>query len=63
MDPQNIGLIDAEASSDYLSIVIQPMGDKDTYLVMNVYDLQIMDDKLRLLNYLEKLRDKHARIL
>jgi len=36
----------------YLSVVIQPMGDKDIYLVMNVYGPQRMDGKLKLLDSL-----------
>ena len=59
-NPQKIELIDAEASRDYLFVVIQPVGDKDTYLVTHVYVPQRMDDKLRLLNSLENLRDRHA---
>jgi len=61
-NPQKIGIIDAEASRDYLSAVIQPVGDKETYLVTNVYGPQRMDDKLRFLNPLENLRDRYARI-
>lgn len=61
-NPQNIDLIDAEASRDYLSIVIQPVADKETYLVTNVYGPQRMDDKLRLLNSLKSLRDRHVGI-
>jgi len=61
-NPQKIGLIDAEASRDYLFVVIQPMGEKDTYLVTNVYDPQRMDNKIKLLNSLEKIRDKHVGI-
>ena len=36
-NPHKIGIIDAEASRNYLSIVKQPVGDRDTYLVTNVY--------------------------
>jgi len=36
-NPQNIDLIDAEASRDYLSAIFQPVGVKETYLVTNVY--------------------------
>ena len=35
-NPQKIGILDAEASRNYLSVVIQPVGDRDTYLVTNV---------------------------
>ena len=36
-NPQKIGIIDVEESRNYLSVVIQPVGDRDTYLVTNVY--------------------------
>eukprot|EP00253_Pinus_taeda_P007867 PITA_07867 len=36
------------------------MGDKDTYLVTNVYGPQRMDDKLRFLDSLMELRDRHV---
>lgn len=61
-NPQKIGIIDVEASRDYLSVVMQPMGDKETYLVTNVYGPQKMDDKLWFLNYLEDLKDRYAGI-
>jgi len=61
-NPQKIEIIDAEASRNYLSVVIQPMGDRDTYLVTNVYGPQRMDDKLRFLDSLMDLRDRHAGI-
>ena len=61
-NPQNIGIIDAEASRNYLSVIIQPMGDRDTYLVTNVYGPQRMDDKLRFLDSLMDLRDRYAGI-
>lgn len=57
--PEN-GIIDVEASRDYLSVVIQVVGVKETYLLTNVYGPQRMDEKLRFLNSLEDLRDRHA---
>ena len=59
-NPQKIGIIDAEASRNYLSVVIQPVGDRETYLVMNVDIPQRMDDKLRFLDSLMELRDRHV---
>jgi len=59
-NPQKIGIIDAEASKDYSSVVIQPVGDKETYLLTNVYGPQRMDEKLKFLNSLEDLRDRHV---
>jgi len=61
-NPQKIDLIDAEASRDYLSAVLQPVGVKETYLVTNVYGPQRMEAKLRLLNSLKTLRNRHAGI-
>ena len=36
-NPQKIGIIDAEASRNYLSVVIQPLGNREIYLITNVY--------------------------
>ena len=41
-------------------MVIQPVGDRDTYLVTNVYGPQRLDDKLRFLDSLIGLRDRHV---
>eukprot|EP00253_Pinus_taeda_P015016 PITA_15016 len=59
-NPQKLGIIDAEASRNYLSVVIQPVGDRETYLVTNVYGPHRMDDKLRFLDSLVELRDRHV---
>ena len=61
-NPQKIDMIDVEASRDYLSVVIQPVGDKEMYLVTNVYGPQRMEGKLLFLNSLQKLRERHAKI-
>jgi len=57
-NPQNIGIIDDEASMNYLLVVIQLVGDRKTYLVTNVYGPQRMDDKIRFLDSLVDLRDR-----
>lgn len=36
-NPQRIGIVDVEASRNYLSVVIQPLGEREIYLVTNVY--------------------------
>ena len=36
-NPQKISIIDAEASRNYLSVVIQPVGVSETFLVTNIY--------------------------
>eukprot|EP00253_Pinus_taeda_P005056 PITA_05056 len=59
-NPLKIGIIDAEASRNYLSVVIQPVGDMDTYLVTNVYGPQRMDEKLRFLDSLMDLRERYV---
>jgi len=61
-NPQKIGIVDAKASRNYLSMVIQPIGDRDTYLVTNVYGPQRMGDKLRFLYSLVDLKDRHVGI-
>ena len=61
-NPQKIDIINVEASMDYLSVVMQPVGDKDIYLVTNVYGPQRMDGKLKLLDSLKDLRERYARI-
>jgi len=43
-------------------VVIQPVGDRETYLVMNVYGSHRMDDKLRFLDSLVDLREIHVGI-
>jgi len=61
-NPTKIGILDAEASRNYLSVVIQLVGDRDTYLVTNIYGPQRIYDKLRFLDSLEDLRDRHVEI-
>lgn len=55
--PQKLGILDAKASRNYLSMVIQPLGDKEVYLITNVYGPPKLEDKLRLLSSLEELRE------
>jgi len=45
-DPQKFGVIDAEASRHRLSLIFQLVGDKQCYIITNVYGLQPMEDKL-----------------
>lgn len=49
-----------EGTRNYLSVIMQPVGDRDTYLVMNVYVHQRLDDKIRSIDSLVDLRTKHA---
>jgi len=39
-DPQKFGILDAKASRNYLSLVCQPLGDKEIYMITNVYGPQ-----------------------
>ena len=61
-NPQKLGILDAEASNNYLSVVIQPLGDKEVYLLTNVYGPQKSNNKLRLLTSLEDLKARHPGI-
>ena len=58
-DPQKFGILDAEASRNYLSLVCQPLGDKEIYMITNVYGPQKQANKLKLLISLEDLRARH----
>jgi len=59
---KKIDILDAEASRNYLPIVIQPVGDRDTFLVTNVCGPQRTDDKFRFLDSLKDLRDRNSEI-
>ena len=59
---QKLGILDAEASRNYLTMVVQPLGHKEVYLITNVYGPQKPDNKPRLLTSLEDLRDRHSGI-
>ena len=59
-NPQRIGIVDVEESRNYLSVIIQPVGEREAYLVTNVYDPRRLDDKLRFLDSPIELRDRHA---
>jgi len=59
-NPLKFGITDAKASRNYLSVVIQPVGDRNTYLVMNVYGPQRLDEKIKFLDSLVDLRIRYA---
>lgn len=59
-NPQRIYIMDAEASTNYLSVVIQPIGVSETFLVTNVYGPQHLEDKLKLLEALSDLRSRQT---
>jgi len=61
-NPHKLGILDAKAFRNYLSVVIQPLGDKEVYLIINFHGPQKPEDKLRLLTSLEDLRDRNAGI-
>ena len=58
-DPQKLGIVNAEESRNYLSLVIQPLGDRETYMITNVYGPQKLEDKLKLLTSPEELRERY----
>jgi len=58
-DPQKFGVIDAEASRHHLSLIFQPVGDRQCYMITNVYGPQPMEDKLRLLTTLEDMKRRY----
>ena len=58
-DPQKFGILDVEASKNYLSVVCQAVGDKEIYMITNVYGPQKQADKPKLLTSLEELRARH----
>lgn len=57
-NPQKISIIDAEASRNYLSVVVQLVGVLETFMVTNVYGPQKLDDKLKLIDSLKYLRNR-----
>jgi len=59
-NPQNFGILDAEASKHHLSLIIQPVGDKECYMITNVYGPQPLEDKLWLLTSLEKMKKRYT---
>lgn len=61
-DSQKFGILDAEASKNYLSVVCQPVGDKEIYMITNVYGPQKQADKLKLLISVEDQRTRHPNI-
>jgi len=52
-------ILDAKASRNYLSRICQPVGDKEIYMITNVYGPQKQADKLKLLTSLEELRARY----
>lgn len=61
-DPQKLGILNGEASKNYLSMVCSLIGDKESYMLSNVYGLQRQADKLKLLTSLERLIARYPNI-
>lgn len=57
-NPQRLSILDVDASRNYLSVVIQPDGVSETFLVKNVYGPQKLEDKFKLLEALSDLRSR-----
>ena len=45
-DPQKLRILDVEAYRNYLSLLIQPLGDKEIYMITNVYGPQKLEENL-----------------
>lgn len=58
-NPHKFGILDAKASKNYLSVVIQPFSDKEIYMIINVYGPKKPKENIRLLTSLEELRERH----
>lgn len=58
-DPQKFGVINAEASKQHLSLILQLVGDRQCYMITNVYGPQPMEDKLRLLTTLVDMKKRY----
>lgn len=61
-DPQKLGILDVETSKNYPSLVCQPIGDKETYMITSVYVPQQHVEKLKLINSFEGLRSHYPNI-
>ena len=59
LDPLKFGMLDVEASRHHLCLIIQPVGDKQCYMITNVYGTQRMEDKLQLLTTLEDMKKRY----
>lgn len=58
-DPHKFGMLDVEASRNYLSLICQTVGDKKIYIITNVYGSQNKADKLKILTSLDDLRARN----
>lgn len=58
-NPKKIIIVDAEATRNYLSVIIQPMGMSKTFLDTNVYGPKRIDEKLSFMNSLVDLKSRH----
>ena len=61
-NPKKLGILVAEASRNNSSVVIQPLVDKDIYLITNFYGPQKLEDKFKLLTSLGDIRERHMGI-
>ena len=57
-NPQRISIMYAEASINYLSVVIQPVEVLETFLATNVYGPEKLKDKLKLFEAHSDLRSR-----
>lgn len=58
-NPHSIHLISAEANRSYISLEVQIIGEAITFICTNVYSPPKLEDKLKLLNSLSELHQRH----
>jgi len=58
-DPQKFGMLDTEASRHHLSLISQLVGDRQCYMITNVYHPQPVEEKLRLITTLEDMKKRY----
>eukprot|EP00253_Pinus_taeda_P011270 PITA_11270 len=58
-DTRRYQVVAAEASKNYLAMEMQPTGNSSSFLCINIYSPQRLEDKLVFLESLNKLMDRH----
>jgi len=57
-NPQSVNLLSVEATRNMLSVIMQTMGNTEEVLCTNVYGLQALEEKRRMLRDLENLKER-----
>lgn len=58
-DTRRYQVVAAEASKNYLAMEVQPTGNSSSFLCINIYSPQRLEDKLVFLESLNKFMDRH----